>query len=427
MIPGNPRNVDQWTDFPMFGYDSTHIFYSINLLQEGQSWQAGFKGSIIWQVNMDEGFGGADSLNLTMYDNITYNGTLVRNLTPVQPGHRNETPNGMLFISNRNFDLQNDSLFTIEMVPDNGDYNVEIKTYQLPKNYGMPPNGLQANDDPNDDTDGLQTNDSRYLGATHYVNLNNEHIIEFVGNTKNFDNARSGIYHGIIRNADNIQSNNISAEIISVDSLDFGYPNITYLNSVTVDKDGTIITFNHTSMTTNAGVSAVYHSIDSGYSNLIRLKEGENYVDRLAGSYERWGDYFGLQTDPDNPSRAYASGFYGTINRSSSTWFNEIYAPNGSFHTNVEEPKNTEIKANLFPNPVQSHVSVNFELPQPEVISYTIYNYNGQVVTYLGQQQAKEGWNNFTFTSAPLASGSYYLIISDSQHNQIARKAFVKL
>lgn len=428
MIPGNPRNVDQWTDFPMFGYDSSNIFYSINLLQEGESWQAGFRGSIIWQVPMDEGFGGNDSLNLTMYDNINFGGAPIRNLTPVQPGYRNMTPNGMLFLSNRNFSLQNDSLFTIELVPNNGAYMVDINHHQLPELYGAPPNGLQANDNPNDDTDGLQTNDARYLGATHYVNKNNEHIIEFVGNTKSFSNARAGIYHGVIKEANNIVSSNISAQVITVDSLDFGYPNITYLNDGFGNHEGTMITFNHTAMATNAGVSGVYHSVDNGYSNLIRLKEGLNYVDRMSGTYERWGDYFGLQTDPNNPSRAYSAGFYGTSNRNSSTWFNEIYSPNPDFSTSTEkiEPE-TVVSANLYPNPVQTMVSVNFELTQNTTITYTIYNSSGQVIKVLGSQMAKSGLNNFSFTAAPLASGSYYLIISDQDGNKVVRKPFMKL
>lgn len=427
MIPGNPRNVDQWTDFPMFGYDSTNIFYSINLLQEGESWQEGFRGSIIWQIPMEEGFNGDTNLNLTMYDNIDFGGTPIRNLTPVQPGYRNMTPNGMLFLSNRNFAIQNDSLFTIELEPNNGTYNVNINHHQLPELYGAPPNGLQANDNPNDMSDGLQTNDARYLGAIHYINKSNEHIIEFVGNTKSFSNARAGIYHGMITNADNIAANNITAQVITVDSLDFGYPNIVYLNDGFGDHEGTLIAFNHTALTTNAGVSGVFHSMDNGYSNLMRLKEGLNYVDRMTGTYERWGDYFGLQTDPDNSSRAYSAGFYGTTLRRSSTWFNEIYSPTPSFHTNVAETKKTGSSASLYPNPVQGIISVDFELNEENTLDFTIYNQAGQVVKILGTQMAKSGRNNFSFTAAPLSPGSYYLIISDNQNNIITRKPFIKL
>ncbi|MGB1002867.1 MAG: T9SS type A sorting domain-containing protein [Salibacteraceae bacterium] len=491
MLPGNPRNLDQWTDFPMFGFDDNDIYLSINLLKANTSWQLGFEGSIIWQVPMEEGFTG-QTLNTTMYDDILFEGTKIRNLTPVQPGDlQTQNESGITFLSNRNFDIQNDSLFIIEI---NAQKELTVSTKQLPTFYGMPPNGIQADDNPNDLTDGLQTNDARFLGVTKYINSANERYIEFVGNTKDFSTGRAGIFHGIMRD-DLIDSSFIvSANIIGVDSLDFGYPNIAYVHNGTGCYEGTLIAFNHTAFATNAGVSAIRHSNtqgESGYSNIIRLKEGDGHVRRLSGSYERWGDYFGIQSVPGHPNEVYTAGFYGTDKNSSSTWFNRIkvtdsnhfivtnttsrdeymystilieinaelgYKPynylwqDGStqsariinsakdetYTITVNDSKgctrieninitSNNLPATLYPNPVVDELNVFFESNKNVDGSFIIYDMTGKQMANLGVLKILEGNNQFTMSTRPLAKGSYVLMITDSDNNTISQNSFVKL
>ena len=345
MLPGNPRGLNQWTDFPMFGFDKNDIYYSINILRENASWQEGFEGSIIWQIPMEEGFNGNSALNTTMYDDILYNGTKIRNLTPVQPADSASlTKVGMTFLSNRNFDIQNDSLFYLDI---DKEKKLTIKTIQLPTPYGMPPNGIQADDDPNDLTDGLQTNDSRFLGATRYYNSQGDLVTEFVGNTKDFNTGRAGVYHGILKESLLNSGLEVFSNTIGVDSLDFGYPNIAYVNNGKGCYEGTLIAFNHTSFSTNAGISAIRHSnnLDSpGYSNIIRLKEGDGPVKRINGSYERWGDYFGIQTVPSRPNEVYTAGFYGTSTNSSSTWFNHLMVSESNIMAvNIDQTVTTDL------------------------------------------------------------------------------------
>ena len=324
-IEGNPRGVDQWSDFPMIAYDAENLFLSLNLLKANTSWQLGFQGSVVWKIPLSEGFSGATDLNTTLFDQITYGGNYIRNLTPIQ-SHQPDGL-GMDFLSNRNFDLQNDSLFLIDISSDN---QLSTETVMLPINYGMPPNGIQADDDPNDATDGLQTNDARFLAAVSSRSEGQIEYIEFVGNTVNPSSGRSGIFHGRIT-GDNLSSltqdvkpEHITAKIIGMDSLDFGYPSIVHLNNGQNCYQETFIAFNHTSFTTFAGISGIRYSPSVGYSNIIRLKEGDNYVRRMSGSYERWGDYFGLQSIPGFPNQVYTAGYYGTSSRSSSTWFSKL-------------------------------------------------------------------------------------------------------
>ncbi|MFT4753461.1 MAG: hypothetical protein ACI85Q_001002 [Salibacteraceae bacterium] len=491
MITGNPRGLDQWTDFPMFGFDNKDLYLSINLLKANTSWQLGFEGSIVWQIPMEEGFKGDTNLNITMYDDILYNGTKIRNLTPVQPGDSlSQSIPGITFLSNRNFDIQNDSLFVIDI---NEQKELSVSTIQLPKPYGVPPNGIQADDNPTDLTDGLQTNDSRFLGATRYTNSSKHETIEFVGNTKDFTTDRSAIYHGIITTSDSQSNPEIEATIIGVDSLDFGYPNIAYVNNGQGCYEGTLIAFNHTSLSTNAGISAIRHSNNPdqpGYSNIIRIKEGDGHVRRLSGSYERWGDYFGIQAVPGRPNEVYTAGFYGTSNNSSSTWFNrlsvsednvmvvdytvsqspfitnnayvEIMAFNGyepysyewsdgsteniksinlltenslvitdnkgcSIQQQIQEAVPSPASNLLYPNPVTDAFSLTFTVSQSTIGSFGIYDLTGKLIVHLGQLQIQEGANQFNFSTRPLSKGAYILLIQDSSDNNITQQSFIKL
>lgn len=493
MLPGNPRNLDQWTDFPMFSYDGTNLYYSVNILKANTSWQLGFQGSIIWQVPLSEGFSGTTPLTATLHDDIKYDGSYIRNLTPVHPGNIPINDFKMTFFSNRNFDLQNDSLFVLKFAQQDTNMVATVDMVKLPQPYGMPPNGIQADDDPTDETDGLQTNDSRFLGAVEYADSQGNRTIEFVGNTKSFTNGRSAIYHGIVQNPENIIAANITAEVITVDSLDFGYPNITHVTNKMGCNTGTIIGFNHTSSTTNAGISAIYHSKMEGYSDIIRLKEGDGYVARLSGSYERWGDYFGIQTDPQNPSRIYTSGFYGTDNRKSSSWFNELIMPDTQMieYTITNAPQDVinckqvttidiqngyapytvnwetgdsgnvaefnlceynsiafkitdasgcavrgavegntrlqNISQSVYPNPVTDQMNVTFTMETAGQTRFEVYNVLGQLITTLGDVEVAQGANLFTFSTAPLEKGQYFLVIKGNSDNIIIQKPFVKL
>jgi hypothetical protein len=489
-IEGNPRGVDQWSDFPMIGYDNENMYLSINLLKANTSWQLGFKGSIVWQLPLSDGFSGDSNLTVDMYDNILFKGTNIRNLTPVQNNNQDITlskPNGeFTFLSNRNFDISNDSLFLFRIFKDQATTDFTI----LPKPYGMPPNGIQADDNPNIETDGLQTNDARFLGAVRYRTSQGDEFIEFVGNTKDFSTGRAAIYHGKLP----VETSSLSlkSEIIGVDSLDFGYPNIVYVNNGQNCYEGTLIAFNHTSFTTPAGVSVIRHSNRDGYSDIIRLKDGDDYVRRLSGSYERWGDYFGIQSVPNHPNQVFTSGFYGTDKRSSSTWFSKLlvsdslkmnvvidrsFSPNfissvtfdievangypdylyqwsdgstgvsntiniteegihsvtitdqkGCAVTEVVSISSPGVTSNiLFPNPVVDEFKVTFNLEKDTQASFVIYDMAGRQVAYLGKQTVKKGDNLFSFSARPLLKGSYVILIQDDEDNTIVRKSFVKL
>lgn len=318
-VTGNPRNVNEWTDFPAAAISESELFFTVNQIEAGVSWQEGFRGSLIWQIDLKALYNGDSEPEALLWDDIKHDGKYIRNLLPVKHAEAPEGDN-MYFLSNRNFDIQNDTLFVLEVTNTAGSaaaaLNIEAVTLDIP--YGLAPNGRQE-DTPEGEEDslGLQTNDARWLGGVRYKDQ-----IHFTGNTKNFETGLSAIYHGIIENLNGERT--YGGRVIGSDSLDYGYPDIAYTG--TSDCDNTfIIAFDHTSPTFHPGVSAIYYNHNTGlYSEPKTLKAGENYIQQLQGAYERWGDYIGIQRIYNEPGKVWIGGFYGRENFRSNTWFSKV-------------------------------------------------------------------------------------------------------
>ncbi len=471
-VPGNPQNVNNWTDYPAFAITEEELFITVNLIEEGVSWQEGFRGSIIWQIPLENGYSGSSSLDATLYDDVRYDGEFIRNLCPVEGGVGPLGPN-MYFLSNRNFDLANDSVFIAEVTNTaaSGNAQLTVKHLKAELPYGMPPNGRQADTDLSDPTKGFQTNDSRMLGAFLHNNT-----IQYVANTINFETGLAAVYHGIIDHVDEGAAF-LHGRIIGDSIRDFGYPNIAFTGTRD-DESEAIIAFNHTSPTDFAGVSCVYYSDCDGYSSPLTLKTGDNYVDNFADgdSYERWGDYFGIQRVFNEPGKVWTTGFYGLADRKSSIWVNELQAPsydipaidldtaigalgdacNGKltirgvdgwqpyeFFWSGTEMTDTVVNVNLcgeyyevslrdstgcyalkngqfdvevsntriFPNPFRDRYSVTFTAKREGAHQFMLLDIQGKEVKVWQESIQRVGRNQFSFSPDPLAPGIYTLII----------------
>jgi hypothetical protein len=482
-ITGNPLKNNTWTDYPAIAMTEDEVFLTVNLLRAGEPWQTGFAGSIVWQIDKLAGYQGVTDLPSRLWSDIRTDGRLLRNLNPIQGGAALTGPN-IYLLSNRNFDVQNDSIFMVEITGKRNDPNATLITRigiaDTP--YGAPPNGTQANANPATDSTGFDTNDGRVLGGFLHQGQ-----IQFVANTKNFETGLAAVYHGFITHLDSTAIE-VRANIIGDDSLDFGYPNIAYTGKQDCDNEA-IIGFNHTSATNFAGISAIHYANNDSYSEVIRLKEGDNYVDRISGPYERWGDYFGIQRVYNEPGKVWTAGFYGLPNRSSNTWFTELQSTDSSImivqiDTNALSANNCDgelaitvsggnepysiqwnnqlenstnrfpinlcedtyslvvsdqfgctITANgrfekelkafaLYPNPANGRINLDFQNDRDQEVEVLIYDVQGKLVGELLNQQLKAGANHFSFSTLPLASGSYILTVF-SGNDELLQSRFV--
>lgn len=465
-LPGNPLNNNRWTDFPVITITEDKLYFTANLIIPEVSWQVGFDGSIIWEMDKELGYQGAPSVNANLYSNIKYDDKFIRNLHAVQGA--NGVTEDLILLSNRNFDIENDTIFYLRLT--DGNLTIDALTSNLP--YGVPPNGRQQDTDTSNATMGLQTNDARVLGAIRF-----DDQIQFVSNTVNPATGFSSIYHGIIENIDSGPT--VTATIIGDSIKDYAYPNIAWSGNEACDYE-TIIAFDYSSFTHFPGTAALHFSNTQEYSSVITIVEGLNFVDRLQGGYERWGDYFGLQRKYNEQGKVYSFGYLAMANKSNSGFFAELISPDSSkltinlslseainlcnntlnltinfgmepFEIHWDSPNFSGIsnsysisnlcsgdtvtvavndargcevsqtyiipKATLndgisvFPNPASDHIAIQFNLSEASMVKVELFDNNGRLVKMIKEKNVKAGLNELTFFLSPLAAGKYTVVL----------------
>ena len=421
-LPGNPLDNGRWTDYPAVSITDSDFFVTGNLIVPGVSWQVGFDGSVIWQINKEDGYNNEEELSTTLYSQIKHNDWYTRNLHPVRGA--NGIAEKQYFLSNRNFDLTNDTVFVMHITGDQSDINSElIIDYSVTDEaYGFPPNGRQEDTDVSEPTSGLQTNDARVLGAFLLENK-----IQFVANTINPLTGLSAVYHGFI---DNPGSSNrtITGIIIGNDSLDLAYPNIAFSGKEDCEIQS-IIGFDFSSFKDHPGVGVVFHDNQSQYSKISILKNGGSYVNRLGPpqyltSYERWGDYLGIQRKFNSPGTIYTTGYFTRENHMNSIWVSELFSPDTNFIQNVVADGSNLI----FPNPIGNSelINIQFNIDKKQTVRAYIFDLNGKLIGDLAEKKDCIGTNLLSFSTYPLASGTYIVKLLNENGDQILREKFIK-
>jgi len=395
---GNPNNNGTWSDYPMITYTDEECFLTLNSILDGVPWQDGFTKTIIYQFNKAQGFAGQE-LDITLWQDVSFDGKFVRNVCPVKPATE-VAGDEVFFLSNRNFDITNDSIFLINVSGKQDVAELSVDVLLSDVNYGVPPDGEQ-------EVGFLATNDARILDA--YL-LDDR--IEFVGNSIDQANGRSSVFHGTIQNATSAPS--LTANIISNDTQDYGYPSIAYTGIEPTDLDG-IILFSHSAIDRPSGHSAVYFNGLNEYSDPLTLKEGNSFIEMIADSdVERWGDYSANQRDFINPGMVWtASSFGNSVNRNA-TWLTQMARPGMSVST-TDVRHQVEIAA--FPNPTQNDLKITFEINDVDNLLLQVVDIHGRIIKVIHDDTPKrQGVLEFSMSTAPLSQGIYFLqIIADGQ------------
>lgn len=394
-IPGNPLNDTLWSDYPMIAVNNQELFCTVNLLHDNMSWQLGFVQTVIWQINKWDGYAG-DTLRMQLHTGVNYNNRPVRNLCPVEGGSYTYQGPGMYFLSDRNLDASNDTVFLVHVTDTANAVGQQVTVTALVSNLShfMPPNAMQ----PTYQTHGmLATNDARVLGAF----LENDKI-QFVHNTMDTATGHCAVYHGVISNVST--SPTVTGHIIGDPSLEFAYPNIAYAGYGTGDNTA-IIAFLHTDTSTYAGSSAITTDGNGNYSTRTNVKTGLGYIDVLNGD-ERWGDYSGIQRKYDVGGTCWVNDMYSTSSHSHATWITELGV---SSDVSVPQTPVAAATVNVYPNPFSSQVNVAFENGKTQYVRFVLYDLSGRQVQLLLEDQLPEGEVQFGFSTMPLAGGTYLL------------------
>jgi len=461
-LPGNPLDNNRWTDFPCLSITPDKVYYTANLIIPNVSWQVGFDGSIIWEMDKAAAYSGQSDIQATLYHDIKYEDRFVRNLHPVN-GADGTAPE-LILLSNRNFDIENDTVFFVSL--QNGQVDVQALRTDLP--YGVPPNARQSDTDTSDPTLGLQTNDARVLGAILF-----DDEIQFVANSINPNTGFSAIYHGRITWSDGYV---VTGALLADDVKDLAYPNIAWSGNESCDRE-VIINFLYSAPDVFPGSGVVYMDNERNYSDMKIIKEGDNIVDRLPGGYERWGDYTGLQRRFDKPGSVYSFTYHALPDKRNIGFGVEILSPDSSamhvqlaltnepvvcgnyitpmvqggvspfsyFWNNATEPTGSifgpfclsesitctvvdargcsetvtfvssfdvpEGELTIFPNPNTDYFTALFSLEAVAVVEANLYDSAGNLVTELIIKEAQPGLNQLTFSTVTLAQGVYHLVV----------------
>lgn len=417
-IPGDPFATDtNWTDFPAISVTNDELFITGNLINYGGSWQTAFEESIIWQVDKMKGYNGGD-LSTKLWHDITYQGTNIRNIHPVKGGNSITGPN-LYFMSNRNFAVQNDTFFLMEVTGNMTDpsTNIDVEAVTADFSYGAPPHAKQPYNGE------LATNDARVLGAFYQ-----DGKIQFAGNTVDTVNGHATIYHGIIH--DVATQPYIHGNVLN-DTLDYGYPNLSYTGKAP-GSDHAMISFNHSNENTFAGSSAMFFEGNDNYSKRITLKEGEALINMLSG-VDRWGDYTGSQPKYDHPGRVWVTTSFGVkkkigvFNRYiQGTWISELSSQPDDSTSFVDEHK-TISGMKAYPNPVSQNdmVMVEFETQEMNWTRMSVYDMQGRKIKSLMEAYLEPGKHEVSFSTGKLNKGVYLFVVQTKNQEIVSQKIVV--
>lgn len=408
-FPGDYKNDTTWFDYPAISITDEEIFLTGNKIKDNVSWQLGFSETVIYQINKQNGYDSAATLNYKIWDGINYEGRPIRNLFPVKSGLQPEG-NEQYFLSNRNFDVQNDTIFLVK-VPGtlSGGGSLSIQALKSPVSYGVPPNGRQP-----DTSFVLATNDGRVLGAYAIYEE-----IQFVSTSVHPVSGSSAIFHGKISNYKTNPAVSY-AEFISVDTLDFGYPNISFAGNGW-GLNQSIITYNYTGPKDYAGLATVLYD-GTGYSEMVKIKTGEGDIQRLVGKEQRWGDYTGSQVDFNSPGSVWIVGIYGRADNNYGNWIAKLNSPALGV---TETAKGKELNV-VYPNPVNTYLSYSFNMQDEAAVTFAIYDINGRMVHELITKKCRKGKNLIQFNTATLPTGTYILKGTHHEGGEVMTERFVK-
>jgi hypothetical protein len=383
-----------FADYPMISLTDGELFLTYNEVDADSTWQAGFMGTQIHQIDKMSGYDGLP-LGRTVWRDIEYNGRLLRNICPIRNADVTlETT--QYFLSTRNFDISNDTVFQLHLTGrfDNPNATLEIVPRLLGQPYGVPPNALQVRDS-------LQTNDARVLDA---FKLGDE--VQWVSNTMDFNTGRSGVYHGFLNLA---APETAGTGYIIGHATDYlGYPGIAWTGTNPSEKDA-IIVVSHASTTRHPGGSAFYSNGLGEYSDLVTIIEGQKPVDMLTGPLERWGDYAGIQRLYHEPGAVWVACSYGrSAANVNEAWLAKLQRPEQSTAT-------TDIGANpvdavAFPNPAGDYVQVRVTGRQGGLIQAILLDANGRPLQTIKDMALRYGGEaTITFSTHALTPGVYFV------------------
>lgn len=410
VLSGNLLNDTTWSDYPVVSVTQNDFFVTFNHLQNGDYFPHGFRYSVIWQIDKQSGYN-ADTIRYNYWHQVSYGGVPVWNIATVQGGSTLSGPNAY-FLSVRPSDLTNDSIFLHQISNSYLSGTAQLTTTLLRTStpYGLSPDAPQV------DGQYLATNDARILSAM----IENDKI-QYVENSIDPAYASAGVYIGSISNVSTAPV--ATGQIIGYDTIGLGYPSIAYIGNGAND-DRAIVTCSYLPAHGYPGTAAIYLDNTGTPSDLLVIKQGQSPVDVLVDTIERWGDYTTIQKRYNVPNTAWLSGSYTDTIKQYQTWIAEL-TNTESASLGVAQISPMQGSA-LYPNPAHEQFTVTFDLADDAWCKFTLVDVQGKVVRLLLEDNIDAGTNQFSFSTAYLAAGTYFLHINSGEKNILTKPVVIE-
>lgn len=414
-IDGKPMGGKVWSDYPIIGISAEDLYITVNILKDSTDWRDGFQQSIIWQIPKSDGYTGKAQLRANLFQNLKYQNKPIWSICVIPSGFL-PFEKGMLFLSVRPGDVQNDTVFLhrINANFSDGNPSYSLEVLKTDKPYGLPPDAYQPQAGFR-----LQSNDARVLSGFFHANK-----IQYVQTTRDFQTNKAAVYHGIISNVyDSSKDPAIKGKIIVDDSCDIAYPSMVYAGDGNWN-DNAIITFSHSSVNHYPGTSVIYMNGGLEYSEIIKTKTGVGLINTfLPDSMERWGDYTGIQRNYSLPGGFWLSGSFGDQFNKNGTWVNHVQI--NDMNVGEEELVAQKQTHKAFPNPVSDVFRIQFQSGTTSDISCDFRDVNGKVVYSKFYNQVQEGDLYFDLNVSGYAPGIYFYTIHIKNTNQQINGKFI--
>ena len=406
-IPGTPIQDTVWSDYPIVSQTKEDMFFTVNLLHNGSSWEEGFVEAVIWQLNKEDGFKG-DTMRKNFFHNIKYNGVSIWSICAIQNG---PMPDGVdnYFMSVRPYTKENDTIFVhrITNTQRSGQANYELGVLKSPLKYGFPSSALQP-----DTAFRLRTNDARVLSG---VRIGTQ--LHYFQNCLNFKTMQAHIMHGSIYNITlpngstrmglfkwNEGGAVTKAHLFTNDSLDFGYPAVAAAgdspsSELSAQDPSMIVTSVYSGAKHFPGTGAFFINRYGEYSDYQILKKGQSIINYtfIKPKEQRWGDYEGIQAKFNEKGIYYLVGSWGKGN-SMSAYVARVKIKD----TVADNPIST---MRVFPVPTTENLNIEFQVNTEATINGQVFNLNGQSIGIesglSGNSGATEDRSRFTLTVEP--------------------------
>ncbi|MEN9318681.1 MAG: hypothetical protein RL712_1251 [Bacteroidota bacterium] len=383
-VPGTPIQDSVWSDYPIVSQTKEDLFFTVNLLHNGSSWEEGFVEAVIWQLNKDDGYKG-DTLNKNFFHNIKYDGVSIWSICAIQNG---PMPNGIdnYFLSVRPYAKENDTVFVhrITNTLRSGQANYELGVLKSPIKYGFPSSALVP-----DTAFRLRTNDARVLSG---VRMGSQ--LHYFQNCMNFNTLQAHIMHGSIYNLtlpSGASPNNnrtrwneggasIKAHLYTNDSLDFGYPAVAAAGFEPMDERDPIdpsmlVTSVYAGPKHYPGTGAFFINRYNEHSDYQILKKGQSVINYtyIKPAEQRWGDYEGIQAKFNEKGVFYLVGSWGKTN--------SMFAYVARVKLTDTVYDNPIAQVRVFPVPTTENVQIEIQNDEFASITGQIYTVDGKLIS----------------------------------------------